>query len=385
VEKRDYYVVLGVDRGASAEQIKKSYRQLAIKYHPDKNPDNKEAEELFKEASEAYQILSNPESRERYDRFGHAAFSSGGGFQGFGDFSSMAEELFGDVFGAFFGSGGQRRSSSRESQNGRGRDLRYNLEITLEEAAFGGEKVITFQKPTLCESCSGNGAKKGTSPERCKHCGGSGQMRIQQGFFTISRPCAVCQGKGTMITDPCTTCSGQGRIGKETKVSVKIPAGINDGQSLKLRGEGEQGTKGSPSGDLYVEISVQQHQPFRRQDTEILCEVPMPYSLASLGGEIEVPTLEGKISMKIPPATQSGTTFRLRGKGIVDLDTGRKGDEHVRVFIVVPKDLTDREKELLEELAKIDKVRQEERAKLGEKNAAGEDRSFFEKVKEFFE
>jgi molecular chaperone DnaJ len=370
VAKRDYYEVLGCSRDASQDELKKAYRQLALKFHPDKNPGNKEAEELFKEASEAYQVLSTPDTRDKYDRFGHAGLQ-GGGFEGFGDLGGFAEEIFGDLFGAFFGNagGGGRRSQATRG----GRDLKVEVSITLEEAAFGVEKELSIPKPYPCDSCKGTRAKKGTSPETCKHCGGAGQIRMQQGFFTIQRPCNVCGGQGRVIKEPCTDCGGRGELVKNSTLKVKIPAGINHGQSLKLRGEGEVSIKGQ-AGDLYVQISQLEHKTFRRQDTELLCEVGMSYAQASLGAEIEVPTLDGKTSLKIPAGTQSGTTFRLRGKGIVDIQNGRKGDQHVRAILVVPKSISDKERELLEELAIIQGT-----------PTIDEQRSFIDKVKEFFD
>lgn len=370
MEKRDYYEVLGVPREASTEQIKKAYRQLALKYHPDRNPGDKACEESFKEASEAYQILSSAETRERYDRFGHGAFS-GNGFEGFGDFGSFAEEIFGDLFGSFFGGG---TSSRRQRTRGGGRDLRFELQITLEEAAKGEEREVTIPKPVLCATCGGNGAKKGTSPEACGQCRGSGQIRIQQGFFTIQRPCTACGGQGQVIKERCTECSGRGRTTRETKIKVSIPAGINEGQTLRIRGEGEESPSGGTPGDLYVDILIAPHQVFRRQETELLCEVPITYSQAALGAEISVPTLDGNISLKIPEGTQSGTTFRLRGKGIVDMHSGRKGDQHVRTIILVPKSLNARQRELLTELSNLEGTPSET-----------ESRSILEKVKEFFE
>jgi len=367
VSKRDYYEVLGCARDATVDELKKAYRQLALKYHPDKNPGNKEAEERFKEASEAYQVLSSQETRDRYDRFGHAGLG-GGGFEGFGDLGGFAEEIFGDLFGAFFGnSGGGRRAQTRG-----GRDLKVEVEITLEEAAFGVEKEITVPKPYTCEGCNGTRARKGTSPETCKHCGGSGQIRLQQGFFTIQRPCSVCSGQGRIIRDPCPECGGRGEGIKNSMLKVKVPAGINNGQSLKLRGEGEPSPR-SP-GDLYVEIHLREHPIFRRQDTEILCEIPISYAQAALGAEVEVPTLDGKTSLKIPAGTQPGTTFRLRGKGIVDIQSGRKGDQHVRTALVVPRSISDREKVLLEELAAIQGI-----------PGIDEQKSFIDKVKDFFD
>jgi molecular chaperone DnaJ len=365
VSKRDYYDVLGVSRDANPDQIKKAYRQLALKYHPDRNPGDHECEEHFKEASEAYQILSDSDNRAKYDRFGHAAF--GQGLNGF-DFTGFAEDLFGDIFGAFFGTG-----AARQQRRG-GRDLRFHLDITLEEAAFGAEKEVTLPKPAQCETCKGERVRPGTKAERCRQCDGAGQIRIQQGFFTIARSCSACAGAGTVIKDPCPKCGGSGKVTKEQKLSIKIPAGINDGQTLKHRGEGEPGPQGLPAGDLFIEIGVQPHAVFRRQDTELLCEVPVTYAQAALGAEIEVPTLQGTLSMKMPPGTQSGTTFRLRGQGIVDMHSGRKGDLHVRTFVFVPKSVNPEERDLLERLAQVEG-----------KPQPGESRSFFDKVKEFFE
>ena len=369
MSKRDYYEVLGVSRDASPDDLKRSYRQLALKLHPDKNPGNKEAEEAFKECAEAYQILSSPETRQRYDQFGHAAFQQGGGFEGFGDFSAFAEDIFGDIFGAFFGTGNQRRGARRKS----GRDLKYQLELTLEEVFSGVEKEIELQRPVSCEECSGSGAKKGTSPEQCRQCGGAGQIRVQQGFFTISRPCGTCRGQGATIKDPCSACSGSGQQVRSKRLKVKVPAGVDHGQTLKIRGEGET-IAGGPPGDLYVEIHLIEHDTFRRQENEIFCEVPISYTTAVLGGDIAVPTLEGEFTLKVPAHTQSGTTFRLRAKGFVDMRSGRRGDQHVRAYIAVPPKISDREREILQELSQIEA-----------KPTAVEGRNFFDRVREFFE
>lgn len=370
MSKRDYYEVLGVARDASQDQVKKAYRQLALKYHPDRNPGDKQAEESFKEATEAYQVLSNDENRARYDRFGHAAFSQGGGFEGFTDFGAFAEEIFGDLFGAFFGNAGARGGKRKRS----GRDLRYSLTVTLEEAASGVEKKIKLRKPVPCESCKATGSRDGKPVEKCKQCGGAGQVRTQQGFFSISRPCPVCRGSGTFITDPCPSCGGSGSGQKEKELSVQIPAGIDTGQQLKLRGEGEELAGGGTPGDLYVEITVEPHKVFQRQDNEIICDVTITYSQAVLGGEVEVPTLSGPLMMKIPAGTESGKLFRLRGKGIVDLRTGRTGDQHVRASIYVPRNVSGRERELIEQLGSI-----------GGKPTEAESRSFLDRVKEFFD
>jgi molecular chaperone DnaJ len=370
LSKRDYYEVLGVGRDASPEQIKKAYRKLAIALHPDKNPGDNVAEEKFKEATEAYQVLSNEESRSKYDRFGHAAFQGGGGFEGFGDFNM--EDIFGDIFGAFFGGS----SGGRRTRTPRGRDLQYRLDITLEESAKGLEKSITVKRPIPCETCSGSGCRPGTSPESCKHCGGGGQVVSQEGFFRISRPCPVCRGQGMMISDPCAGCGGNGQGSKNSELLVKVPAGIDMGQKLKLRSEGEVIKDGTP-GDLYVEINILPHKHFKRQGTEVISEIPLSYAQAAMGAELEIPTLYGKAKMKIPAGTQSSKVFRLKGQGVPDIQSGIKGDMHVKVFVVVPKKLTDRQKELLEELAKIEGIPNIEEHT--------QNRSFFDKVREFFD
>lgn len=369
--KRDCYEILGVSKEASLDEVKKNYRQLALKYHPDRNPGDKEAEDKFKEASEAYQILSDENARSKYDRFGWSAFSGGGGFEGFGDFSSIfADDFFSDIFSSFFGGMGMRPGSRQRT----GRDLRFTLELTLEEAASGLEKKIKITKPVPCEACSGTRCRGGASPEVCRQCGGSGQSREQHGFFAISRPCPICRGEGKMVVDPCPSCGGSGGGKKQVELAVKVPGGIDHGQRLKLRGEGEIITDGPP-GDLYVEIKLKPHKVFHRRDTEIICEIPITYSQAVLGAEVEVPTLSGTTKMKIPPGTPSGKVFRLRGKGIVDMHhPQRHGDQHVRTYVYVPQSLTDRQRELLEELSRIEG-----------KPIANESRSFFEKVKEFFE
>lgn len=367
MSKRDYYEVLGVGRDSTQDQVKKAYRQLALKLHPDKNPGDKQSEESFKEATEAYQVLSDENNRAKYDRFGHAAFSNGG-FEGFGDFGSFAEEIFGDLFGAFFGTTGGRSGKGKRT----GRDLRYSLSITLEEAMLGVEKQIKIRKPVPCETCKATGCREGSSPTRCKQCNGAGQVRIQQGFFAISRTCSTCSGQGSVITDPCPSCGGSGATHTEKELAVQVPAGIDTGQQLKLRGEGEE-LKGAQAGDLYVEITVEPHKIFQRQESEIVCEVPITYAQAVLGGEVEVPTLAGPIMMKIPAGTESGRLFRLRGKGMVDLRSGRVGDQHVRTFIYVPRKVSPREKEILEELGSI-----------GEKPTETESRSFLDRVKDFF-
>ncbi len=349
--KRDYYEVLGLARGAGDDELKKAYRRLAIQFHPDRNPGDKQAEERFKELNEAYQILSDPERRAQYDRYGHAAFqgAQGGGFSGF-DFTQGFEEVFSDIFGDFFGTGrGRSRSRTR-----RGDDLRYDLEIEFEEAARGAEKVVKFQRLANCDACDGARARGGASGVRtCPNCRGTGQVRTQQGFFSIATTCGQCRGEGTNIADPCPKCQGQGRIRKPQSISVKIPAGVDNGSRLKLRGEGEAGFAGGPAGDLYVVIHVREHAMFARQDNDVVIEVPVSFPQASLGAEIEVPTLEGKVKLKIPHATQSGKVFRLKGKGIVDLHGYGRGDQLVRIVVETPRHLTARQRELLEEFAKL--------------------------------
>jgi len=374
--KRDCYDVLGVERAASTDEIKKAYRKKALQFHPDRNPGNKEAEEKFKEATEAYSILSDPDNRSKYDQFGYAAFEQGaggfgGGFQGFGGDFSGFEDIFGDLFSSFFGGaagGGGRRTRGRA-----GNDLRYDLEITFEEPIFGSEKQITIGRRTPCKTCEGSGAAPGSAPERCGQCGGAGQIRLQQGFFTIQRPCHLCNGSGQVIKTPCRDCSGSGARLAENTLSVKIPEGIDNGQRLKLRGEGEPRSVGGPSGDLYVQISVQPHPIFERQESELICEVPIGYTTAALGDEIEVPTLEGKVKMKIPAGTTSGKIFRLKNRGVQVIGSNSRGDQHVRVVIKVPKKISEKHKKMLNELRQVEA-----------EDLVAESKSFFDKVKEMF-
>lgn len=379
VSKRDYYEVLEVSRTASVEEIKKAYRKKAVQFHPDKNPGNTEAEEKFKEATEAYSVLSDSDNRAKYDRFGHQAFANGGG-AGFGgaDFSGF-EDIFGDIFSSFFGGqmggGGARRGGG----GGRGRsgsDLRYDLDVTFEEAAFGCEKEVSIGRRAKCETCSGSGAAKGTTRQRCPQCEGAGQIRIQQGFFTLARTCHACGGVGEVVKDPCASCSGSGLKVKETRLKIRVPAGVDNGQRLKMRGEGEAGTGGGGNGDLYVQIQVEPHAVFQRQESELICEVPITFAAAALGAEIDVPSLEGKVKVKVPAGTQSGKVFRLKGKGIPVLGSSpqRRGDQHVRVFVHVPKKLTDEERALLEKLAALQGTTVEE---IGSKG-------FFDKMKDIF-
>lgn len=350
--KRDYYEVLGVGRSASADEIKKAYRKKAIKYHPDKNPDNAEAEAKFKEAAEAYEVLSSAEKKQAYDQFGHAGvnqggpggFGGGGGAQGFGGF----EDIFGDIFGDVFGGG-----RSRGNRASRGSDLRYNMKISFEEAAFGGEKTITIPRESTCKTCDGSGAKKGTQPQTCGTCGGAGEIRFQQGFFTLSKTCPDCNGAGTIIKEKCGDCRGRGKIGENVKIAVKIPAGINVGQKLKLRGEGEPGERGGPAGDLYVVVDIASHPFFQRDGEDVYCQVPISFTQAALGAEIETPTLEGSVKLTIPAGTQTERRFRLKGKGIASLSGRGRGDQYVQVHVEVPSKLNDKQRELLEEFADL--------------------------------
>lgn len=367
--KRDCYEVLGVIRTATAEEIKKAYRQEALKHHPDRNPNNKEAEEKFKEATEAYSILSDPDNRRKYDQFGHAAFDQrmGEGF-GFGDFSGF-EDIFGDIFSSFFGGQGQRTGGRGRS----GRDLKYDLEITFEQAVFGVEKEIEIGRRVTCDRCSGSGAAAGAKVDKCRQCGGAGQIRMQQGFFTLSRTCPDCGGAGQVIQNPCQDCKGTGQKVQESKIKVKVPAGIDHGQRLKLRGEGEAGGRGGSNGDLYVQILVRKHEIFERQDSEIICEVPIAYTTAVLGAEIDVPTLDGNTKLKIPAGTPSGKVFKLKNKGVPILGTNRRGDQHVRVYIDVPRKISDEEEELLIKLQELEK-----------RDLDRESRGWFEKVRAMF-
>lgn len=372
-QKRDYYEVLGVSRDATAEELKKAYRRLALQYHPDKNPDDRTAEEKFKELSEAYQVLSDPERRRQYDAFGHAA-ADGAGFGGFrpgdfgaGTFNDLFNDLFGDLFGGT-GTGQRTRSRGR-----RGEDLRYNLELSFEEAAFGTEATIQVPRHVECAACGGSGAKAGTRPAVCPTCRGMGQVRYVQGFFSINKTCPQCRGEGRVVDTPCPECRGVG-LGRETaRLSVKIPPGVETGSRLKLTGEGERGVRGGPPGDLYVVISVREHPIFVRQGDDVVCEVPISFVQAALGADIEVPTLDGKVSLKIPAGTQSGKVFRLKGKGIPHLTGYGRGDQHVVVKVETPTKLNAKQRKLLEEFARVS---DEETHPLG--------KSFFDKVKELF-
>jgi molecular chaperone DnaJ len=350
--KRDYYEVLGVPRNASEADIKKAYRRLAMKHHPDRNPDDKSGEAKFKEANEAYEILANAQKRAAYDQFGHAgvdpsmaAGARGGGFQGAAGSASFAD-IFGDVFGDIFGGGG---GGGRHGQVYRGADLRYNLELSLEEAVRGTE--VRIRVPTLetCDTCHGSGAKAGTSATPCATCGGHGQVRMQQGFFSIQQTCPACRGSGKVIKSPCDTCHGQGRIQATKTLSVKVPAGVDEGDQIRLAGEGEAGESGGPAGDLYVQVRLKPHDLFKRDGDDLHCEMPISFATAVLGGEVEIPTLDGRASLKIPAATQTGKVFRLRGKGVRNVRSHETGDLYCHASVETPVNLNKRQKELLEE------------------------------------
>jgi molecular chaperone DnaJ len=375
--KKDFYEILGVNKDASDDDIKKAYRKLAMKYHPDRNPDNAAAEEKFKEAKEAYEILSDPQKRAAYDEYGHAGidpqagFGGGGnGGQGFGNFADAFGGIFDEIFGGRGGNGGGH------SRVYRGADLRYNLEITLEQAAQGTETKIRIPTMDACDTCNGSGAKSGSQPTTCPTCGGTGQIRLQQGFFSIQQTCHKCHGTGRFIANPCGDCHGSGRVKKHKVLAVKIPAGVDEGDRIRLTGEGEHGGNGGPPGDLYVQIHIKPHAVFTRDHGDLHCEMPISFTTAALGGEIEIPTLDGAAKIKIPSETQSGRAFRLRGKGVKSVRGHSHGDLLCHVVVETPVRLTDRQKELLRELEEIsagDDVAHHPRAQ-----------SWMDKVKDFF-
>jgi len=376
MSKRDFYEILGVNRDASEDEIKKAYRKLAMKHHPDRNPDNPAAEEKFKEAKEAYEILSDNQKRAAYDQYGHAGIDpqagfGGGGGQGFGGFADAFGGIFDEIFGGRGGGGGGGRSNIY-----RGADLRYNLEISLEQAAHGTETKIRIPTMEVCEPCNGSGAKPGTQPKTCPTCQGSGQVRLQQGFFSIQQTCPKCHGTGRFIPEPCTSCHGAGRVKQHKTLAVKIPAGVDEGDRIRLAGEGEHGVNGGPPGDLYVQIHLKQHSVFQRDHNDLHCEMPISFTTAALGGEIEIPTLDGAANIKIPAETQSGRVFRLRGKGIKGVRSHTHGDLLCHVIVETPVNLTERQKELLRELEDISSEHAEKHNPRAQ--------SWMDKVKEFF-
>ncbi len=379
VTKRDYYEVLGVSRSATAEEIKRAYRKLAVQHHPDKNPGDHTAEEKFKELGEAYDVLMDDNKRAAYDRMGHAAFAQGTagprGGGGFHDPFDIFREVFGagggGVFEQFFGGGGMGGSQGEVRQ--RGSDLRYDLQIRLEEAAFGCEKEIEIEKLDACQKCHGSGAEPGSKVTTCPTCHGRGQVIASRGFFQVAQTCPRCRGTGQAVSNPCKACGGEGRVEGRTRIKLKIPPGIDDGSRLRSSRNGEAGMRGGPPGDLYVVIHIQEHAVFEREEDNLYCEVPVRFTTAALGGEVNVPTLEGKAALKIPAGTQSGTTFKLRGKGVPTLNTSQRGDLMVRVLVEVPSKLDSEQRRKLEEFADL----------CGDENTPLH-KSFFEKAKEWF-
>jgi molecular chaperone DnaJ len=376
-DKRDYYEVLGIGRTAAAEEIKRAYRKLAVKFHPDKNPDDPHAEEKFKELGEAYDVLMDSDKRAAYDRFGHAAFAQGSaGFGGgFHDPFEIFREVFGGggfgggIFETFFGGGAGQRTDDRR----RGSDLRYDMEIKLEEAAFGAEKAIEIEKLDTCDKCHGTGAEPGSRRISCPTCGGRGQVISSRGFFHISQTCPRCHGAGEIIEKPCQKCRGEGRVERSSRIKLKIPGGIREGTRLRSAGNGEAGIGGGPAGDLYVVVHIKEHSIFHREGDDLYCDVPIPFSVAALGGEIDVPTLEGKANLKVPAGTQSGQMFKLRAKGISNVNGRSHGDLFARLIVEVPSRLNPEQRRKLEEFAAL----------CGEENTPMR-KSFFDRAKEFF-
>jgi len=372
--KRDYYEVLSVQRSASGEEIKRAYRKLAVKFHPDKNPDDPHAEEKFKELGEAYDVLMDEQKRAAYDRYGHAAFAQGGRSGGFHDPFDIFREVFsggaggGGIFETFFGGGGTQADGTQ-----RGSDLRYDMQITLEEAAFGVDKEIEVRKLDMCEKCRGSGAAPGSGAIVCPTCRGRGQVVSSRGFFQVSQTCPRCRGLGEVIEQPCNVCSGEGRVEKNSRIKIKIPAGIAHGSRLRSTRNGEAGVRGGEQGDLYVVLHIKEHPIFQREDDNLFCEVPISFTTAALGGEVPVPTLEGKASLRVPPGTQSGQSFRLRGKGVAHVNGRERGDLFARLLVEVPSRLNSEQRQKLEEFAAL----------CGEDNTPLH-KSFFERAKEFF-
>lgn len=375
---QDYYQLLGVERGADEAELKKAYRKLAMQYHPDRNPGDAEAEKKFKEISEAYDVLKDEQKRAAYDRYGHAAFAGGGGggaHAGGFDFSSNFSDIFEDLFGNFTGARGRGGHTAGASGAARGADLRYNLDVSLDDAYKGKQQPIKITTSVSCESCNGSGAEKGTAPEECPTCSGIGKVRAQQGFFTIERTCHTCQGTGKIIKNACKSCAGTGKSRKERTLSVNIPAGVEEGTRIRLTGEGEAGFRGGPAGDLYIFISVKPHPLFRRDGANIHCRVPIKFTTATLGGNIEVPTIEGgRVKVAIPAGTQTGHQFRLKGKGMSVLRSPNRGDMYVEVQLETPVKLNKRQREIIEELDRTTG-----------KESSPESEGFFARVKEFWE
>lgn len=371
-QQRDYYELLDVSRSADEGEIKKAYRKLAMKYHPDRNPGDASAEEKFKEIQQAYAVLSDKKKRAAYDQFGHAGVdpSMGGGGSGFGGFGDVFEDIFENIF-----TGG--RGAGRQSRGHRGSDLQFNIQLTLEEAASGKEVEITVPRHGSCTTCDGSGAKKGTTPKTCETCNGMGQVRIQQGFFSIQQTCPSCHGEGSIITDPCASCHGNGRVRESKKLTVKIPAGVDNGDRVRLSGEGEAGSHGGGQGDLYVQISVKKHAIFERQDNDLHCEVPISFVVAAIGGSIEVPTLEGRVTLKIPAETQTGKVFRLRGKGMKSVRGHGQGDLLCKTVVETPVNLSKEQKDLLTQL--------QDSLESAKTNHSPRSTSWFAGVKKFFE
>ncbi|MCT6517796.1 MULTISPECIES: molecular chaperone DnaJ [Enterobacterales] len=372
--KRDFYEVLGLSKTADEKEIKRAYKRLAMKYHPDRNQGDKDSEAKFKEIKEAYEILSDAQKRAAYDQYGHAAFEQGGfggqggGFGGGADFG----DIFGDVFGDIFGGG------RRQQRAARGSDLQYNMDLTLEEAVRGVTKEIRIPTLETCDKCHGSGAKEGTSAETCSTCHGAGQVHLRQGFFTVQQACPTCHGRGKVIKEPCSKCHGDGRVERSKTLSVKIPAGVDTGDRIRLSGEGEAGENGAPAGDLYVQVHVRQHHIFERDGNNLYCEVPINFAIAALGGEIEVPTLDGRVKLKIPAETQTGKMFRMKGKGVKSVRSSSIGDLMCRVVVETPVKLNEKQKELMEQLG------ESFGGKSGEKNTP-RSKSFLDGVKKFFD
>lgn len=372
--KRDFYEVLGLSKTADEKEIKRAYKRLAMKYHPDRNQGDKDSEAKFKEIKEAYEILSDAQKRAAYDQYGHAAFEQGGfggqggGFGGGADFG----DIFGDVFGDIFGGGRRQQCAAR------GSDLQYNMDLTLEEAVRGVAKEIRIPTLETCDKCHGSGAKEGTSAETCSTCHGAGQVHLRQGFFTVQQACPTCHGRGKVIKEPCSKCHGDGRVERSKTLSVKIPAGVDTGDRIRLSGEGEAGENGAPAGDLYVQVHVRQHHIFERDGNNLYCEVPINFAIAALGGEIEVPTLDGRVKLKIPAETQTGKMFRMKGKGVKSVRSSSIGDLMCRVVVETPVKLNEKQKELMEQLG------ESFGGKSGEKNTP-RSKSFLDGVKKFFD